>query len=453
MMRVRCIPGPLLLAGVTTGAVLAAVALSVRMPLHGVSLASGTGLLLLAVVGLGDWWWSRRLWHKAGASLQRRLPPALAIGVRRHISVAIELAGDRAWQCSFHDHAAPELVTDGLPARARLLPGARTEITYRVTPNLRGEFTLQPAGLRLRSRLGLWELQTRLGDAQSIRVYPDFAQVARYAWLAGDQRLQEIGIKNARQRGDGTDFRQLAEYVHGDPVRHIDWKATLRQNKAIVRQYQDERDQRVWLLIDCGRRMRADDRSAAVGASHFDQVLNAVMLLSFVALREGDAVGARTFGTLAPNRKAIAPRKGPTALGVLMSQLYDLQPGMTHPDYLAAAREFLAEQPRRSLVVIITNFRDEDGGELAQALRLLRQRHLVMVASLRETVVSALVEQPLAGTDAAVEIASAHLHMQARQEAFARLAAQDSLIVDAEPQRLGIDLVNRYHAAKRAGML
>ena len=97
----------------------------------------------------------------------------------------------------------------------------------------------------------------RIRDAP--RSYPDFAQVARYAWLAGDRRLQEIGIKTYQQRGEGTDFKQLAEYRYGDPVRHIDWKATLRQNKPILREFQDERDQCVMLLIDCGRRMRAYD--------------------------------------------------------------------------------------------------------------------------------------------------------------------------------------------------
>ena len=94
------------------------------------------------------------------------------------------------------------------------------------------------------------------------RVYPDFAQIARYAWLAGDRRLQEIGIKTYQQRGEGTDFKQLSEYRVGDSVRHIDWRATLRLGKPIVREFQDERDQCVMLLVDCGRRMRADDRVA-----------------------------------------------------------------------------------------------------------------------------------------------------------------------------------------------
>src|SRR5205814_1561549 len=116
--------------------------------------------------------------------------------------------------------------------------------------------------------------------------YPDFAKVARYAWLAGDRRLAELGIKNIAQRGEGTDFKELAEYRVGDDVRHLDWKATLRQGKPIVRQFQDDRDQCVMFLLDCGRRMRAAEGEA--GPSHFDQALNATMLLAYVALASGD---------------------------------------------------------------------------------------------------------------------------------------------------------------------
>jgi uncharacterized protein (DUF58 family) len=284
-------------------------------------------------------------------------------------------------------------------------------------------------------------------------VYPDFAQVARYAWLAGDRRLAEIGIKTFQQRGEGTDFKQLSEYRTGDAVRHIDWKASLRFEKPIVRQFQNERDQCVMLLIDCGRRMRADDRNGDIGTAHFDQVLNAVMLLTYVALKQGDAVGAMTFGTPVGEERWFTPRKGAITLNALMGELFDVQPTPTHSDYLTAAQAFLRRQRKRALVIVVTNFRDEDSSELGQALTLLRSRHLVMTASLREGVVRELAEQPLDSHDHVLEVASAHLYEQARRDAFNRIAARDSLMVDAEPQRLGIELVNRYHAVKRAGMI
>ena len=150
---------------------------------------------------------------------------------------------------------------------------------------------------------------------------------------------------------------------------------------------------------------------------------------------------------------AFPPRKGVKALNALMGELYAVQPTPTHSDYIAAARNLLSRHNKRSLVVIITNFRDEDSVELGSALRLLRTRHLVMLASLREEIAHELASQPLTSTEAAVEVASAHLFEQSRRDAFNRLAAHDALMVDAEPQRLGIELVNRYQAAKGAGLI
>jgi uncharacterized protein (DUF58 family) len=160
-----------------------------------------------------------------------------------------------------------------------------------------------------------------------------------------------------------------------------------------------------------------------------------------------------TFGSPAGDERAFAPRKGTHALNALMGELYGVQPTPTHSDYVAAAQELLRKQPKRALVIVITNFRDEDSTELGHALRLLRSRHLVLLASLRERVVRELIAQPLGRQRAAIEIASAHLYEQARRDAFARLAARDAMMVDAEPERLGIELVNRYHAIKRAGLI
>ncbi len=225
--------------------------------------------------------------------------------------------------------------------------------------------------------------------------------------------------------------------------------------KPVIREFQDERDQCVLLLIDSGRRMRADDRTGGIGTSHFDQVLNAVMLLSYVALKQGDAVGAMTFGTPIGAERVFSPRKGAQTLDALMGALYAVQPTPTHSDYVAAAQTLLARYPKRALVIVITNFRDEDSSELSQALRLLRSRHLVMLASLRERVVGELIAQPLTTTESAVDVAmaSAHLYEQSRRDAFVRLSARDALMVDAEPERLGVELVNRYHAVKRAGLI
>ena len=410
-------------------------------------------LLALGVLWLLDRWITARRWSASQVEFRRRLPQALALGVRSEIRLAIACRGASAWRVRVHDHAGGHVQTQGLPLELTLTPDGQIETGYFVTPMRRGRTRFEPAEFRIRSRLRLGELRRRLGPAEERHVFPDFSRIARFGWLAGDRRLNDIGVRNFVRRGEGTDFRQLSEYQPGDSVRHIDWKASARAGRPIVREFQDERDQCVVLLLDCGRRMRADEQAAGALGSHFDHVLNGVLLLAYVALRHGDTVGALTFATGADAPRYIPPRKGTLALNGLMAALGDVQPTLCQPDFVMAATELMARQRKRALVIIVTNFRDEDGGEIKAALRLLRTRHLVMLASLREQVVGEILAQPLSGAPAALEVAGAHLYLQGRQEALARLAGGGILMVDAEPGRLGVDLVNGYRAAKTAHLL
>jgi len=451
--RLRVIPGRRAITVLAVSAVILLTALVAGAPVRESGWAAAALLTLLLVLAAVDYARSRAAWRDASPRLLRRLPAAFAIGVRREIHLTIDLEGSVAWRCELHDYVDASLAAEGLPLRLDLGANARIATSYAVVPTRRGTVTFAPAEIRVPSRWRLCELLEPIGAHETRRVYPDFAQVARYAWLASDRRLQEIGIKSYRQRGQGTDFKQLSEYRIGDSVRHIDWRATLRLNRPIVREFQDERDQCVLVLVDCGRRMRADDRRQRIGTSHFDQVLNAVMLLAYVALKQGDALGALTFGTPAGEERSFPPRKGTHALNALMSELHAVEPTATHSDYVAAAQGVLRRYPKRALVIVVTNFRDEDSTELGHALRLLRSRHLVLLASLRERVVGELISQPLSSGDAVIDVASGLLYEQARRDAFNRLAARDSLMVDAEPHELGVALVNRYHAIKRAGLI
>ncbi|MBM3393888.1 MAG: DUF58 domain-containing protein [Betaproteobacteria bacterium] len=369
MTRVRALALP---SGTLTWALCAATVLALTARLLGESPAAIwtwtlRALVLLALLLIIDLLLTRRRWRAAPITIDRVMPAALALDVTRPVRLHVHNPGQHRWRVQVFDGIDPSLDFDSLPLTLMLPPASSVDSRYHVTPRRRGEIQFMPASLRLRSILGLLVLQRAAGTSQSLRVFPNFSQVARYAWLAGDRRLSEVGFKAFRQRGEGTDFKQLAEYRVGDPIRHIDWKATLKHNKPIVREFQDERDQCVLFLLDCGRRMRAQedgDHGATEDISHFDQALNALMLLSYVALRAGDAVGAMTFGTAAQSEKLFASRKGVATFNALMASSHALQPEPEHADYMMAARTLMRRHAKRSLVVILTNFRDEDASEL-----------------------------------------------------------------------------------------
>jgi len=392
-------------------------------------------------------------WRDSPLTMRRHLPRAFALGATVTVTVSLENSSRFRRRGEFFEMADATLDTPGMPIAFDVGPGQCQSLQFKLTPLTRGAKRFEPGQIRLASSLGLLDWQLRIGPEDTRRVFPNFERQANVEWLTGKRRLAEIGIKSIRRRGSATDFDQLVDYRAGDAVRHIDWKATLKHQRPIVRKYQDDRDQSVLFLLDCGRRMRADDTQHGVGATHFDQALNALMLLAFVALSKGDAVGAMTFGTAESAAQRFAPRKGRQSLNALMASLSDVEPEPTFSDYGRAAADTIRRHRKRGLLVLITNCREEDSQELAGALTLLRSRHLVLLANLREQIVGQIAAQPLHDDAGALEAAAALQYEQRRQDMLRRLRVGGVLMIDCEPRELGVQLANRYLALKRAGSI
>jgi uncharacterized protein (DUF58 family) len=230
----------------------------------------------------------------------------------------------------------------------------------------------------------------------------------------------------------------------------VDWKASARSRKLISREYQDERDQQVVFLLDCGRRMKPVDELDGAELGHFDQALNALFLLSYVALKQGDAVGVATFAEERP--RTVAPHKSLATLERLFQKLFDVQPTTHASDYLAVAELFLKQFRKRSLVVLLTNLRDEEDATLLPALKLLRGRHLVMLANLREGVIDGLLAQPVTTFEGALDHAAAHDYLARRGMVFQRILHGGVSVLDVSPAKLPTALVNRYLELKASGV-
>jgi uncharacterized protein (DUF58 family) len=401
---------------------------------------------LIAVVVLADAIQGLRASRTAALSAKRQIPHALALGVERDVILRIENAGNNPFKVTLFDHFPPFFHAQGLPRELELQGMEQAEVVYRVTPVKRGLAHFSRLELLVDSPLKLWQRRVFLAKEESVRVYPNFAAVAKFALLATDHRLSRLGIRLKRRRGEGREFHQLREYREGDSLRQIDWKATTRQRKLISREYQDERDQRLIFMLDCSRRMRAKDGDL----SHFDHALNSLMLLAFVALKQGDSVGAMSFGGV---DRYFAPEKGGAALNQLTNALYDIEPQPRTGDYLEAAQRLMKGMPKRSLVVILTNLRDEDEDELGLAIKVLAAKHLVVLASLREEVLGKLIATPVKTLDDALAVASTHNYLEQRRRTFLRLVRRETIALDIEPKRLPIALVNQYLEIKRSGRL
>lgn len=338
-----------------------------------------------------------------------------------------------------------ELAQGSLPRRLRMRQDETAEVRYGFVPLRRGDATFGHVVLLMLSPLGLWETRHRTIDPQTVRVYPDFSIIASYLGLLSDQQTVRLGLRLTPRRGEGLEFHQLREYRTGDSVRQIDWKASARRQSLISREYQEERDQRVLFLIDSGRRMRARDGRL----SHFDYALNAMLLLAYIALRQGDSVALKVFGH---DRKWIPPQRGVSSVNLFLNESYDLHTGTEAADYLSTAEEVMTRQRKRSLVILLTNLREEDT-DLAPALALLRKRHVVLLANLRERVLDENAEQMPKDFHSALRVAGTHSYLASRRQHQANCHAAAHLLIDCTPDELPVSVVNAYWQVKRSGAL
>lgn len=398
--------------------------------------------LLVAGAALDAWLGGRGV----DVRIARAVPAALALGRWSDVELRVDNRARRALDCDVYDHHPPRGSTAGLPQGLRADAGETVLLCYRFRPLRRGDAEFTRVELLVRSRWGLWRARRWVALPTRVRVFPDFRAVQQYAILAVEDALGPSGIRKRRKRGEGLELHQLREYREGDSLRQIDWKATSRRDHVISRQYEDERNQQVVFLLDCGWRMRAVDD----GEAHFDHALNSVLLLTYVAVRQGDAVGLMT---IAGEDRWLPPQKGPAALRRMLEAVYDLQSQRTHPDFVRAASTLMARQPRRALVVILSNLRDEDGDEVETAAQLMGRRHLVLFASLRETAIDAAVDATLTGFRAALRAAAARHYLMARRRAHERLRRRGLMTLDVTAAELPLAVVNRYYAIKRSGAL
>ncbi|HKC49222.1 MAG TPA: DUF58 domain-containing protein [Myxococcota bacterium] len=402
--------------------------------------AAGIGLALAA---LGD---ALALQRAGPLEATRDVRSALSVGVVERVTLSVVNRGGRPVRLRVFDHHPAGFEAKGVPRDAELAAHERASFAYELRALGRGKHRFGKIELVSRSPLGLWRRSILAGADQELRVFPNFRAVSRYELLAAANRSGELGVRRRPRRGEGLEFHQLREYRVGDSLRQIDWKATARLHRAVSREYEEERDQQIVFLLDCGRKMHARDAEL----SHFDHALDAVLLLAHVALRQGDAVGLSTFSG---ERRFLAARKGTQQLRRVLNAVYDLESSTRASDYLEAAEALAGALHKRALVVVVSNLRDEDHEELLAAARLLGRRHLVLVASMKERALAKALDAPVRDLDSALTNAATHQYVLARRRAHERLRKAGVLALDAEPHQLAIALVNGYLDVKRSGML
>jgi uncharacterized protein (DUF58 family) len=318
----------------------------------------------------------------------------------------------------------------------------------------RGVLSLGEVRVRVRGSLGLFERERRFPARQELRVQPALAGLARTLRLAESERWRDLGVHRLRRGGGQVEFESLRDFVPGDERRHVDWKATARRGRPMVRQHDVERGQELWLLIDCGRRMDARIQSGAqAGWSKLDHALDAALELAAVALARGDRVGALGFDDTL--RAFVPARRGRAQFLRLKGALFDLTARSRESDLARALREVAVRSPRRALVLIVSDVADPlSSAEQTAALRSASRRHRVVFAALDDPDLSELLAGELGestGPERAALRAAAFAAAEERDGALNDLRASGARILRALPAQSAGSLLAAWLDERRRG--
>jgi uncharacterized protein (DUF58 family) len=402
---------------------------------------------LAAVLGLAafDWWAAR----PAGRfELWREHDGRLSLGADNRIRVHVREREGRGAGVRLRDEPPEAFVVPDDRTLVGHVGGRGTLVLdYRVRPRRRGDYTFGDLNLRWSGPLGLVVRQARYPAAADVKVYPNLVAVRQYDLLLRRNRLHELGLRDARVFGEGTEFHRLREYLPDDEYRRINWKATARRAKPITMEYETERSQTVMALLDVGRMMGSPVGDAAgvpfVGMAKLDYAVNAVLLFSYVATAKGDKVGLLAFADEV--RHYLAPRQGRGQFYRLLEQLYAVQTVPVEPDY-ARAMDYLAiRHKKRSLIVLFTDLSGGLGVEaLLSRIPTLQRRHLPLVVTISDPAIHALARARPADSASVYQRAMAEKLLEERRVVLDTLSRRGVLTLDVPAGKLTAAVINKY---------
>ncbi len=377
----------------------------------------------------------------------RNLPMSITLGRSGTIGWMLRNNARQAATVSFAESLAPSLGADTRRATLRLGPGRTATVETDAMPIRRGRFELAELVVRTDGPLGFAARQQTRWIPAELKVLPRFPSRAEAELRIRKTRL-DVGLRSARARGGGSEFDQLREFTPDDEFRKIDWAATARVGRTIVRTFRAERNQTVINILDNGRLMAGQ----VVGVPRVEYAMDAIMAVTTVATRLGDRAGLVVFDKSV--RASVAASARQTQLGRITEAMYDIAPELAESDYRGAFTETLLRFSRRTLLIIHTELIEQTVEEfLLPALPLLTRHHVVIVASVRDPQVERWADETPLDEAGVHRQAAARASLAERRRAIAELRRSGATVIDAVPGKLAGRLMDQYLEVKATGRL
>ncbi|MAW95156.1 MAG: DUF58 domain-containing protein [Leeuwenhoekiella sp.] len=407
---------------------------------------ASVGMLLLGIAMLFD---GVTLYKKKeGISATRKLPEKfsnsdlnevpLQLSNRYPFKIDFEVIDEIPVQFQKRDF----LKTGSIPA------GEKIRITYGLRPVERGVYTFGRLNIFVTTTLKLVKRRYVFDNGQPVKVYPSFIQMKKYAFLAIDNKLTQFGLKKIRRIGHTMEFEQIKDYVSGDDVRTINWKATAKRGDLMVNQFQDEKSQPIYSIIDASRVMKMPFE----GLSLLDYAINSTLAFSNVALKKNDKTGLITFSNTIINHLAASSKK--THLNTILEVLYSIETRFLDSDFGRLYAEVKRKITHRSLLLLYTNFEHESAMQRQLPyLKGLAQKHVLVVIFFENTELTELISKKAENTPEIYHKTIAQKMDYEKKRMVKELERHGIQTVLTKPEDLTVNTINKYLEIKARGIL
>ncbi|ANH60812.1 hypothetical protein I597_1911 [Dokdonia donghaensis DSW-1] len=319
---------------------------------------------------------------------------------------------------------------------------------YTLRPTERGEYVFGHLNLYASTKLKLVRRRYRFEKDQMVKVYPSFIQMKKYAFLALDNRLTLHGMKKIRRIGHTMEFEQIKDYVPGDDARTINWKATAKRGSLMVNQFQDEKSQPVYALIDASRVMKMPFK----GLTLLDYAINSTLAFSNIALKKKDKVGMLTFAEEVKNHLPASSKK--THLQTILEVLYNINTKFLDSDYGGLYNQVKRKITQRSLLLLYTNFEHITALERQLPyLKALSRKHILVVIFFQNTELDQLITKPATSLPDVYHKTIAQKADYDKKVMVARLEQYGIQTILTKPDDLTVNTINKYLEIKARGIL
>lgn len=325
---------------------------------------------------------------------------------------------------------------------------AKDDYRYFLRPTERGEYFFGNLNIYTTSPLRLISRRFTYDNNQMVPTYPSYMQLRKYDLMAFSNNLFQYGLKKIRRIGHTMEFEQIKEYVQGDDLRTINWKATAKKNQLMVNQYQDEKSQNVYMVIDKGRVMKMPFN----GLSLLDYAINATLVLSNVILKKQDKAGMFAFSKKVENR--VVAEKRQSQMQLIMENLYNVKTDFFESDFSRLYVDVKKHVNQRSLIMLYTNFETLDG--LYRQLPYLKgiaKNHLLVIVFFNNTELNDLIQKKASNVQEIYDKVIAEKFAFEKRLIVNELRKYGIYSVLTQPENLTLDTINKYLEIKARGIL